>query len=52
MSDYSTPDEKVLDEDEGLDFPGDWRGLYIFLILYGVLQVALLYIFRMVFNRP
>ncbi|HEY7912382.1 MAG TPA: hypothetical protein VIG62_10775 [Blastocatellia bacterium] len=52
MSDNSTPDNKVLDEDESLDFPGGWKGLYIFQIFYGALQVVLLYVFTVMFNRP
>jgi hypothetical protein len=52
MSDNATPDKKIIDEDESLDFPGDWKGLYIFLIFYGVLQVVLLFIFTVIFNRP
>lgn len=44
--------EKDKEQDEGLAFPGSWRGLYFFVIIWGVAQVALLYIFTLFFNKP
>ena len=40
------------DDDEPLNFRGGWKGLYIFLLIYGLLQILILYIFTAVFNRP
>jgi hypothetical protein len=40
------------EDDELLRFAGGWRGLYIFLAFYCVLQVVLLYIFTAVLNQP
>lgn len=52
MSDHSSPDKKVIEEDEATGFPGGWKGLYVFLLIYGVLQVVLLYIFTVALNQP
>ena len=38
--------------DEAIGFPGNWKGLYIFLIIYGFLQIAVLYWFTAALNRP
>jgi hypothetical protein len=40
------------EDEEPLAFWGGWRGLYIFLIVYGALQVVLLYIFTQSLNKP
>jgi hypothetical protein len=42
-----------LQEEPGdeIGFPGGWRGLYIFVIVYGILQIALLYWFTVALNR-
>jgi hypothetical protein len=36
---------------EPISFPGGWKGIYIFIIIYGTLQIALLYWFTVTFNR-
>jgi len=33
-------------------FPGGWKGLYIFLVIYGFLQIVILYWLTVTFNRP
>ncbi|HEX5731384.1 MAG TPA: hypothetical protein VF131_01010 [Blastocatellia bacterium] len=38
--------------DEAISFPGGWKGLYIFLVIYGFLQIAILYWFTATLNRP
>ncbi|HET9530952.1 MAG TPA: hypothetical protein VFQ92_11405 [Blastocatellia bacterium] len=40
------------EEEERIDFWGGWKGLFVFIAVYGVLQIALLYIFTISFNRP
>lgn len=40
------------EHDEQLGFPGGWRGIYRFVIIYGVAQIALLCLFTLFFNRP
>lgn len=43
--------EEPLDSSkEQIGFPGGWKGLYIFIVVYGVLQVILLYIFTLALN--
>lgn len=37
---------------EEIRFPGGWKGLYIFLIIYGFLQIVALYWFTATLNRP
>ena len=39
------------DDEERVDFWGGWKGLYIFLLVYGVFQIALLYVFTTTYNR-
>ena len=39
-------------DDEPLHFWHGWKGLYVFLLVYGVFQILLLYVFTRVFNRP
>jgi hypothetical protein len=46
------PDKLDNQDDERLDFWRGWKGLYIFLFVYGVAQIVLLYIFTEVLNRP
>jgi hypothetical protein len=38
--------------DEAISFSGGWKGLYFFLVIYGILQIAVLYWFTVTFNRP
>ncbi len=38
------------DDDERIDFAGGWKGLYLFIIIYGIAQIILLYIFTRAFN--
>jgi ascorbate-specific PTS system EIIC-type component UlaA len=40
------------ESDETISFPGGWKGLYIFLVIYGFLQIVILYWFTATFNRP
>jgi hypothetical protein len=43
--------EEPLDKsEEQVSFAGGWKGLYIFIVIYGVLQVVLLYIFTLALN--
>ena len=45
--------DRPLDEPEETNsFPGGWKGLYIFLAIYGFLQIVFLYWFTVTFNRP
>lgn len=39
------------DPQDRIAFIGNWRGLYVFILLYGVLQVLLLYLFTVAFNH-
>jgi hypothetical protein len=45
-------EKDLRDEEEIIDFRGGWKGLYLFIAVYGVLQIALLYIYTISFNRP
>ncbi len=36
--------------DERIGFWGGWKGLYIFIIVYGLVQVILLYLFTLRYN--
>jgi hypothetical protein len=38
------------DPKEIVRFWGGWKGLYISVVLYGVLQIGLLYLFTFLFN--
>ena len=38
--------------DEKIGFPGGWKGVFIFLIIYGFLQIVALYWFTVALNRP
>jgi len=38
------------DAEEQIGFPGGWKGLYIFLVIYGVIQVILLYLITLALN--
>ncbi|MEW6213022.1 MAG: hypothetical protein AB1631_32160 [Acidobacteriota bacterium] len=38
------------DEGERIGFWGGWRGLYLFILIYGLLQVVLLYLFTLRYN--
>jgi hypothetical protein len=38
------------DADEEIDFWGGWKGLYLFILLYGLLQVILLHLFTRAYN--
>ncbi|HWP43037.1 MAG TPA: hypothetical protein VNO14_07370 [Blastocatellia bacterium] len=46
------PEEPSRDLQERIDFWGGWKGLYIFLVIFGLIQIALLYFFTTAFNRP
>lgn len=46
------PDNRPRDDDEEFGFPGGWKGLYLFVLVYGALQIVLLYIFTIIYNRP
>lgn len=39
------PEKPLEDSEEQVGFTGGWKGLYIFILVYGVLQIVLLYIF-------
>jgi hypothetical protein len=39
------------DDDERLEFWGTWKRLYIFIIIYGILQIVVLYFFTRAFNH-
>lgn len=43
------PDNKA---EEKIDFWHGWKGLYTFLIIYGLLQIVLLYIFTKTLTQP
>ncbi len=45
------PDRPHDEPDETINFPGGWKGFYIFLFFYGILQIVLLYLFTNTFNR-
>ncbi|HKY05177.1 MAG TPA: hypothetical protein VJQ56_09825 [Blastocatellia bacterium] len=38
--------------EEKIGFWYGWKGLYVFLIIYGLLQIVLLYIFTKILNQP
>lgn len=40
------------DPNEMIRFWRGWKGLYLFVLIYGVLQIGLLYLFTVVFNKP
>ena len=45
--------DRLQDEpDERISFPGDWKGLYVFLVIYGFLQIVILYWLTAALNRP
>jgi hypothetical protein len=46
------PEKGDGDYGEKIDFPGGWKGLYLFLLVFGVLQIAILYIYTITYNRP
>ena len=51
MPDSNT--EKPQDSaEEQVGFWGGWTGLYVFILISGVLQLALLYLFTLIFNNP
>lgn len=39
------------DRNEGIGFWRSWKGLYLFVVIYGVLQVALLWLFTLTLNH-
>ena len=39
-------------EEEQVAFWGGWTGLYLFIVISGALQLALLYLFTRIFNNP
>jgi hypothetical protein len=39
------------DDDERLEFWGTWKRLYIFIIIYAILQIVILYFFTRAFNH-
>lgn len=39
------------DPNEMIRFWRGWNGLYLFVLIYGVLQISLLYLFTVVFNK-
>jgi asparagine N-glycosylation enzyme membrane subunit Stt3 len=39
-------------DDERLGFWSTWRRLYVFIIVYAILQIVLLYLFTRIFNHP
>ncbi len=39
------------DDDTRLEFWGSWNRLYLFLIVYGILQIVVLYFFTRAFNH-
>lgn len=45
------PDEPE-DEREQIGFRGGWKGLYLFIFVYGLIQIVLLYLFTRTFNQP
>lgn len=38
------------DPSEQIGFRGGWKGLYLFILIYGMLQIALLYLFTLRYN--
>lgn len=40
------------DPQEMIRFWRGWKGLYISILIYGVLQIGLLYLFTVLFNKP
>ncbi len=45
-------DDKPDKAEEKIDFWHSWKGLYTFIIIYGLLQIVLLYIFTKTLNQP
>lgn len=45
-------EESEEEQEDNLGFWSSWRQLYIFIAVYGVLQIIVLYWFTNVFNRP
>ena len=39
------------DVEEPIAFFGGWKGLYIFIVIYGIVQIVLLYIFTAMLNQ-
>ena len=46
------PDIPHDEPEEATGFPGGWRGLYIFIVIYGFVQIMILYWLTVTFNRP
>jgi hypothetical protein len=38
--------------EETIGFWKGWKGLYLSVLIYGVLQIGLLYLFTVLFNKP
>jgi hypothetical protein len=39
------------DDDERLEFWGTWNRLYLFILIYAILQIVILYFFTRIFNH-
>jgi hypothetical protein len=44
-------EEREDEQGDRLGFWSSWRQLYIFIIVYAILQIVLLYIFTLIFNH-
>jgi hypothetical protein len=45
------PEKPDDDDDIRLEFWGSWKRLYLFIIVYGILQIVVLYFFTRAFNH-
>ena len=45
------PERPIDEAEERLGFWGNWKRLYLFLLVYGVIQIALLYLFTRALNH-
>lgn len=50
IANQATEDQTA--QDEKLNFWGNWRNLYAFILIYGILQIVILYWFTRTFNQP
>jgi hypothetical protein len=43
--------DKIDEDDERLEFWGTWNRLYLFILIYAILQIVILYFFTRAFNH-
>jgi hypothetical protein len=49
--DILMPEKIDNEDDERLEFWGSWNRLYLFIIIYAILQIVILYFFTRTFNH-